>query len=155
MSRLLSLVAALLLAAPAAAEDGGFPQIVGTWAGTYLVGFAESNPLRAEKGLMKTEMELEITKLDGNLITGVNRWREIGATDWIEEDVIGTFRLDEPTEFVLAETGSPTDSISIGTFSGVYLAEGALLVTYVGPLNGVAFAAQLVKKPDAPSGDGK
>lgn len=95
MSRIL-LAAALLIAAPAAAEDGGFPQILGTWTGTYLVAFAKSNPNQA-KGLLPTEMELDLTKLDGNLITATNRWRRIGDTDWVVEEAMGTLQLDDPT----------------------------------------------------------
>ena len=135
----------LALTSPAFAEQGsGFPQIVGTWHGTYLVGFAKSNPNHT-KGLQKTEMELEITKLDGNLITATNRWRRIGDTDWIVEEAMGTFRLDDPTRFVLAEAGISGDDVSAGIFNGVYL-DDVIMVTYAGPGTGVAFAAQLVKK---------
>lgn len=130
---------------PAFAEQGsGFPQIVGTWHGTYLVGYAKSNPNHA-KGLLKTEMELEITKLDGNLITATNRWRRIGDKDWIVEEAMGTFSLDEPTRFVLAEAGISGDDVSSGIFNGVYL-DDVIMVTYAGPGTGVSFAAQLVKK---------
>lgn len=142
-----SLVAALVLviAAPATAETGsGFPQIVGTWHGTYLVGFAKSNP-NHEKGLLKTEMELVITKLDGNLITATNRWRRIGDTEWIVEEAMGTFSLDDPTRFVLAEAGISGEDVSAGIFHGVYL-DDVIMVTYAGPGTGVSFAAQLVKK---------
>ncbi len=143
--RSLVAVLALSIAAPASAEEGsGFPQIVGTWHGTYLVGFAKSNPNHA-KGLLKTEMELEITKLDGNLITATNRWRRIGDTDWIVEEAMGTFSLDDPTRFVLAEAGISGDDVSAGIFNGVYL-DDVIMVTYAGPGTGVAFAAQLVKK---------
>ncbi|WP_170400758.1 hypothetical protein [Ruegeria arenilitoris] len=143
--RSLVTVLALSIAVPASAEDGsGFPQIVGTWHGTYLVGFAKSNP-NHEKGLLKTEMELEITKLDGNLITATNRWRRIGDTDWIVEEAMGTFSLDDPTRFVLAEAGISGDDVSAGIFNGVYL-DDVIMVTYAGPATGVAFAAQLVKK---------
>ena len=138
---------ALILAfvTPAFAEQGsGFPQIVGTWHGTYLVGYAKSNPNHA-KGLQKTEMELEITKLDGNLITATNRWRRIGDTDWIVEEAMGTFSLDDPTRFVLAEAGISGNDVSSGIFNGVYL-DDVIMVTYAGPGTGVAFAAQLVKK---------
>ncbi|MCR9088395.1 MAG: hypothetical protein NXH97_16825 [Rhodobacteraceae bacterium] len=110
MSRLLSLVAALLLAAPApaAADDGsGFPQVVGTWTGTYLVAFAKSNP-NHDKGLLRTEMELEVTKLDGNLITATNRWRRIGDTDWVVEEAMGTFQLDDPTRRSATASKIPT-----------------------------------------------
>lgn len=135
----------LAFTAPAFAEQGsGFPQIVGTWHGTYLVGFAKSNPNHA-KGLQKTEMELEITKLDGNLITATNRWRRIGDTDWIVEEAMGTFSLDDPSRFVLAEAGISGDDVSSGIFNGVYL-DDVIMVTYAGPGTGVAFAAQLVKK---------
>ncbi|WP_170328387.1 hypothetical protein [Ruegeria arenilitoris] len=138
-------ILALSIAAPASAEDGsGFPQIVGTWHGTYLVAFAKSNP-NHEKGLLKTEMELEITKLDGNLITATNRWRRIGDTDWIVEEAMGTFSLDDPTRFVLAEAGISGEDVSAGIFNGVYL-DDVIMVTYAGPGTGVAFAAQLVKK---------
>jgi hypothetical protein len=138
-------VLALSLAAPASAEDGsGFPQIVGTWHGTYLVAFAKSNP-NHEKGLLKTEMELEISKLDGNLITATNRWRRIGDKDWIVEEAMGTFSLDDPTRFVLAEAGISGEDVSAGIFNGVYL-DDVIMVTYAGPGTGVAFAAQLVKK---------
>ncbi len=135
-----------LAVAPAAYADegGGFPQIVGTWHGTYLVAFAKSNP-NHEKGLLKTEMELEISKLDGNLITATNRWRRIGETEWIVEEAMGTFALDDPTRFVLAEAGISGDDVSSGIFNGVYL-DDVLMVTYAGPGTGVAFAAQLVKK---------
>ncbi|MFY2825195.1 hypothetical protein [Ruegeria sp. MALMAid1280] len=143
--RSLVTVLALSIAAPASAEQGsGFPQIVGTWHGTYLVGFAKSNPNHA-KGLLKTEMELEIIKLDGNLITATNRWRRIGDTDWIVEEAMGTFSLDDPTRFVLAEAGISGDDVSAGIFNGVYL-DDVIMVTYAGPGTGVAFAAQLVKK---------
>ena len=142
-----SLAAALLLAlaTPASAETGsGFPQIVGTWHGTYLVAFAKSNP-NHEKGLLQTEMELEVTKLDGNLITATNRWRRIGDKEWIVEEAMGTFSLDDPTRFVLAEAGISGDDVSAGIFNGVYL-DDVIMVTYAGPGTGVAFAAQLVKK---------
>ncbi len=143
--RSLVAVLALSIAAPASAEEGsGFPQIVGTWHGTYLVGFAKSNPNHA-KGLLKTEMELEITKLDGNLITATNRWRRIGDTDWIVEEAMGTFSLDDPTRFVLAEAGISGDDVSAGIFNGVYL-DDVIMVTYAGTGAGVSFAAQLVKK---------
>ncbi|WP_226688897.1 hypothetical protein [Ruegeria arenilitoris] len=136
---------ALALAAPASAEDGsGFPQIVGTWHGTYLVAFAKSNP-NHEKGLLQTEMELEVTKLDGNLITATNRWRRIGDKEWIVEEAMGTFSLDDPTRFVLAEAGISGDDVSAGIFNGVYL-DDVIMVTYAGPGTGVAFAAQLVQK---------
>ncbi|KIC44073.1 hypothetical protein RA28_13870 [Ruegeria sp. ANG-S4] len=141
----LAMTVTLAIAAPADANEGsGFPQIVGTWTGTYLVGFAKSNPNHA-KGLLKTEMELEITKLDGNLITATNRWRRIGDTDWVVEEAMGTFSLDEPTRFVLAEAGISGDDVSAGIFHGVYL-DDVIMVTYAGPGTGVAFAAQLVKK---------
>ncbi|WP_170333857.1 hypothetical protein [Ruegeria arenilitoris] len=140
-------VLVLSIAATANAEEGsGFPQIVGTWHGTYLVGFAKSNP-NHEKGLLKTEMELEISKLDGNLITATNRWRRIGDTDWIVEEAMGTFSLDDPTRFVLAEAGISGEDVSAGIFNGVYL-DDVIMVTYAGPGTGVAFAAQLVKKDD-------
>ena len=142
-----SIAAALVLAiaAPANAEDGsGFPQIAGTWHGTYLVAFAKSNP-NHDKGLLRTEMELEITKLDGNLITATNRWRRIGKTEWIVEEAMGTFSLDDPTRFVLAEAGTSGDDVSSGIFNGVYV-DDVIMVTYAGPGTGVAFAAQLVKK---------
>ncbi|WP_282169952.1 hypothetical protein [Ruegeria atlantica] len=143
--RSLAAVAILAVATPSSADEGsGFPQIVGTWHGTYLVGFAKSNPNHA-KGLLKTEMELEITKLDGNLITATNRWRRIGDTDWIVEEAMGTFSLDEPTRFVLAEAGISGDDVSAGIFNGVYL-DDVIMVTYAGPGTGVSFAAQLVKK---------
>ena len=105
--RSLATLALLAVATATSADEGsGFPQIVGTWHGTYLVGFAKSNPNHdAGKGLLKTEMELEITKLDGNLITATNRWRRIGDTDWIVEEAMGTFSLDEPTRFVLVGRG--------------------------------------------------
>lgn len=145
LARALTLVLALILAPAAYADDGGgFPQIVGTWHGTYLVAFAKSNP-NHEKGLLKTEMELEITKLDGNLITATNRWRRIGDTDWIVEEAMGTFALDDPTRFVLAEAGISGEDVSSGIFNGVYL-DDVLMITYAGPGTGVAFAAQLVKK---------
>ncbi|MEX0349148.1 MAG: hypothetical protein AB3N15_06945 [Paracoccaceae bacterium] len=138
-------VLALALAAPATADEGGgFPQIVGTWTGTYLVAFAKSNP-NHEKGLLRTEMELEITKLDGNLITATNRWRRIGETEWIVEEAMGTFSLDDPTRFVLAEAGISGEDVSSGIFNGIYL-DDVLMITYAGPGTGVAFAAQLVKK---------
>ncbi|SLN73875.1 hypothetical protein [Ruegeria meonggei] len=142
-----SLAAAIVIAfaTPVSAEDGsGFPQIVGTWTGTYLVAFAKSNP-NHDKGLLQTEMELEITKLDGNLITATNRWRRIGDKDWIVEEAMGTFSLDDPTRFVLAEAGISGDDVSSGIFNGVYV-DDVLMVTYAGPGTGVAFAAQLVKK---------
>ncbi len=145
MIRSLTVALVLAIAAPAAAEQGsGFPQIVGTWTGTYLVAFAKSNP-NHEKGLLKTEMELEITKLDGNLITATNRWRRIGDEEWIVEEAMGTFSLDDPTRFVLAEAGISGDDVSSGIFNGVYL-DDVIMVTYAGPGTGVAFAAQLVKK---------
>jgi len=138
-------VLALSVAAPISAEEGsGFPQIVGTWTGTYLVAFAKSNP-NHEKGLLKTEMELEITKLDGNLINATNRWRRLGDKEWIVEAAMGTFSLDDPTRFVLAEAGLSGDDVSAGIFNGVYL-DDVLMITYAGPGTGVAFAAQLVKK---------
>ncbi|MCG7522726.1 hypothetical protein [Ruegeria sp. Ofav3-42] len=143
--RSLATLALLAVATPSSADDGsGFPQIVGTWHGTYLVAFAKSNP-NHEKGLLKTEMELEITKLDGNLITATNRWRRIGDTEWIVEEAMGTFSLDEPTRFVLAEAGISGEDVSAGIFNGVYL-DDVIMVTYAGPGTGVAFAAQLVKK---------
>ncbi len=142
-----SLAAAIVLAlsTPVSAEDGsGFPQIVGTWTGTYLVAFAKSNP-NHEKGLLQTEMELEITKLDGNLITATNRWRRIGDKEWVVEEAMGTFSLDDPTRFVLAEAGISGDDVSSGIFNGVYV-DNVIMVTYAGPGTGVAFAAQLVKR---------
>ncbi|AXT27048.1 hypothetical protein D1823_10955 [Ruegeria sp. AD91A] len=146
--RSLAAVAILAVATPSSANEGsGFPQIVGTWHGTYLVAFAKSNPNHG-KGLLKTEMELEITKLDGNLITATNRWRRIGDTDWIVEEAMGTFSLDEPTRFVLAEAGISGDDVSAGIFNGVYL-DDVIMVTYAGPGTGVSFAAQLVKKNDS------
>ncbi|CUH43318.1 hypothetical protein [Ruegeria atlantica] len=146
--RSLAAVAILAVATPSSADEGsGFPKIVGIWHGTYLVGFAKSNPNHA-KGLRKTEMELEITKLDGNLITATNRWRRIGDTDWIVEEAMGTFSLDEPTRFVLAEAGISGDDVSAGIFNGVYL-DDVIMVTYAGPGTGVSFAAQLVKKNDS------
>ncbi|WP_170763938.1 hypothetical protein [Ruegeria lacuscaerulensis] len=142
--RSFAIVLALSLASPASAEQGsGFPQIVGTWTGTYLVAFAKSNP-NHEKGLLKTEMELEITKLDGNLITATNRWRRIGDSEWIVEEAMGTFSLDDPTRFVLAEAGISGEDVSAGIFNGVYL-DDVIMITYAGPGTGVAFAAQLVK----------
>ncbi len=148
LTRGLALAIALTFTVPASADDGsGFPQIVGTWTGTYLVAFAKSNP-NHEKGLLRTEMELEITKLDGNLITATNRWRRIGETDWIVEEAMGTFSLDDPTRFVLAEGGISGDDVSAGIFNGVYL-DDVIMVTYAGPGTGVAFAAQLVKKDNS------
>ncbi|WP_372574174.1 hypothetical protein [Ruegeria jejuensis] len=145
LARSLAAILVLAVAAPASADEGeGFPQIVGTWTGTYLVAFAKSNP-NHEKGLLRTEMELEITKLDGNLITATNRWRRIGDSEWIVEEAMGTFSLDDPTRFVLAEAGISGDDVSSGIFNGVYL-DDVLLITYAGPGTGVAFAAQLVKK---------
>ncbi|MFA3918236.1 hypothetical protein [Ruegeria hyattellae] len=145
LARSLAAVLVLALAAPTSADEGGgFPQIVGTWTGTYLVAFAKSNP-NHEKGLLRTEMELEITKLDGNLITATNRWRRIGDSEWIVEEAMGTFSLDDPTRFVLAEAGISGDDVSSGIFNGVYL-DDVLLITYAGPGTGVSFAAQLVKK---------
>lgn len=150
LKSVLGLTAALMLAitTPSNANEGsGFPQIVGRWHGTYLVAFAKSNP-NHEKGLLKTEMELEITKLDGNLITATNRWRRIGDTEWIVEEAMGTFSLDDPTRFVLAEAGISGDDVSSGIFNGVYL-DDVIVVTYAGPGTGVAFAAQLVKKDES------
>ena len=144
-ARGLALSIALIFATTVSADDGsGFPQIVGTWHGTYLVAFAKSNP-NHDKGLLRTEMELEITKLDGNLITATNRWRRIGETEWIVEEAMGTFSLDDPTRFVLAEAGISGDDVSSGIFNGVYV-DDVIMVTYAGPGTGVAFAAQLVKK---------
>lgn len=144
-ARGLALSIALIFATPVSADDGsGFPQIVGTWHGTYLVAFAKSNP-NYDKGLLRTEMELEITKLDANLITATNRWRRIGETEWIVEQAMGTFSLDDPTRFVLAEAGISGDDVSSGIFNGVYV-DDVIMVTYAGPGTGVAFAAQLVKK---------
>ncbi|MEX0307530.1 MAG: hypothetical protein AB3N12_09105 [Ruegeria sp.] len=143
----LSVALVLALAAPASANEGsGFPQIVGTWTGTYLVAFAKSNP-NHDKGLLRTEMELEIVKLDGNLITATNRWRRIGDKDWIVEEAMGTFSLADPNSFVLAEAGISGDDISSGIFHGVYI-DDVIMVTYAGPGTGVSFAAQLVKKAD-------
>ncbi|SDW29115.1 hypothetical protein SAMN05444358_101425 [Ruegeria halocynthiae] len=141
----LSIALALALAAPVSAnEGGGFPQIVGTWTGTYLVAFAKSNP-NHDKGLLRTEMELEIVKLDGNLITATNRWRRIGDKDWIVEEAMGTFSLADPNSFVLAEAGISGDDVSSGIFQGVYI-DDVIMVTYAGPGTGVSFAAQLVRK---------
>ncbi len=138
---------AMAFAVPVTADEGsGFPQIVGTWTGTYLVAFAKSNP-NHEKGLLRTEMELEITKLDGNLITATNRWRRIGDTEWVVEEAMGTFSLAQPTHFVLAEAGISGEDVSAGIFQGVYL-DDVIMVTYAGPGTGVSFAAQLVKKTD-------
>ncbi len=143
----LAVLLTLALPPSASAEEGsGFPQIVGTWTGTYLVAFAKSNP-NHDKGLLRTEMELEITKLDGNLITATNRWRRIGDQDWIVEEAMGTFSLANPTHFVLAEAGISGDDVSSGIFNGVYL-DDVIMVTYAGPGTGVSFAAQLVKKKD-------
>lgn len=143
--RSLAAVATLAVTTPSSADEGsGFPQIVGTWHGTYLVAFAKSNPNHG-KGLLKTEMELEVTKLDGNLITATNRWRRIGDEEWVVEEAMGTFSLDDPTRFVLAEAGISGEDVSAGIFNGVYL-DDVIMVTYAGPGTGVAFAAQLVKK---------
>lgn len=143
----LTVALSLAFAAPATANEGsGFPQIVGTWTGTYLVAFAKSNP-NHEKGLLQTEMELEITKLDGNLITATNRWRRIGDKEWIVEEAMGTFSLADPKSFVLAEAGISGDDVSSGIFQGVYI-DDVIMVTYAGPGTGVSFAAQLVKKAD-------
>lgn len=160
MSRLLSLAAALMLAGPAAADDAGFPAIVGTWAGTFLTGYTESIPNRAN-GLQRTEFELDVIKLDGNLITAKTRWRaresddstgDTGEAGWADYDAIGTFRLDEPTQFVLAQTGTRTDNISVGTYQGVYF-DDVMMVTFVSAASGVSFAAQLVEKTDSPKTD--
>ncbi len=52
---------------------------------------------------------------------------------------------DDTTRFVLTKARISWEAVSSGLFNGVFL-DDVIMVTYAGPGNGVAFAAQLMKK---------
>lgn len=138
----------LVLLMPAAlAQSEKAPNIVGVWEGEYPVAFARSNSQYADKKATM-EMQLEVYRQEDHLFWAHNRWRPVGAAEWHSEEATGTFRLDDPTAFFIAENAPiPTDWATSGFFTGrIVDLDGAMMLTYVGISKGTTFSVALKRQ---------
>ena len=133
-------------AVSAMAQDaGGFPDIAGTWAGSYKVAFPHDHAVFHDQSVA-ISMELEVYRQEANLIWVVNRWRRDGQDDWIVEYGTGAFDLKDRSELIITERG-PADHphATVGLFSGAFDDE-TLYLTYSSFTNGVTFSVALERE---------
>lgn len=128
-----------------AEEAGGFPDIEGTWAGSYEVAFPHDHAVFHDQSVA-ISMELEVYRQEANLIWVVNRWRRDGQEDWIVEYGTGAFDLKDRSELIITERG-PADHphATVGLFSGAFDDE-TLYLTYSSFTNGVTFSVALERQ---------
>ena len=122
-----------------------FPDVRGTWSGTYKVAFPNGHPEFSNQSVA-TSMELDVYKQEGNLIWVINRWRRNNSDAWVVEYGTGSFDLDEPDELIIAEEKPSQEAPGINT--GVFIGEydkGILYLNYVGTDAGITFSVQLQK----------
>ena len=139
---------ALLLGSAAfsvAQDDGGFPKIEGTWAGSYKVAFPHDHAVFHDQSVA-ISMELEVYRQEANLIWVVNRWRRDGQDDWIVEYGTGAFDLKDRSRLTITERGpAEHPHTTVGLFNGAF-DEGTLYLTYSSFINGVTFSVALERK---------
>ena len=133
-------------AAFALAEDAsGFPDIEGTWAGSYKVAFPHDHAVFHDQSVA-ISMELEVYRQEANLIWVVNRWRRDGQEEWIVEHGTGAFDLRDRSELIITERGPPDHPhATVGLFSGAF-DDDTLYLTYSSFTNGVTFSVALERK---------
>ncbi|MEM1369366.1 MAG: hypothetical protein AAGG02_15425 [Cyanobacteria bacterium P01_H01_bin.15] len=129
-----------------AAFANTFPDVRGTWSGSYQVAFPNGHPDYPDQSV-STSMELEVYKQEGNLIWVINRWRRNNSDDWVIEYGTGTFDLDEQDELVIAEKEESPEipGVNTGMFIGEY-EKGALYLNYIGVDGGMTFSVELRKR---------
>ena len=122
-----------------------FPDVRGTWFGTYKVAFPHGHPEFPDQSVA-TSMELEVYKQEGHRIWVINRWRRNNSDPWVVEHGTGSFDLDEQDELVIAEKKlSPeVPGINTGMFIGEY-DQGVLSLNYIGTGAGITFSVKLQK----------
>jgi len=122
-----------------------FPDLVGMWEGEYAAAFARSNTEHPDQSVI-IEMQLDVYRQEDNLIWAFNRWRQVGTAAWNVEETTGTFRLDNPTELIIAENQpTPVDWATSGFFTGS-IVDDALFLTFVGIATGTTFAVELDRR---------
>lgn len=122
-----------------------FPDIVGLWEGEYAVAFARSHPEYPDD-LAIVEMQLDVYRQEDNLIWAFNRWRPVGTAAWHVEETTGSFRLDDPSALIIAESGPvPVDWGTSGFLTGRAV-DDALYLTYAGMASGTTFSVELERR---------
>ncbi|MEM8662443.1 MAG: hypothetical protein AAGF35_16280 [Pseudomonadota bacterium] len=134
----------LLIHAPAFAQTEGFPDMIGVWTGSYNVAFPEDHSHFSSE-IKGVQMELHITRQDGNLFWAQNRWSLDGHTDWHVENGTGTFDLLDRSALSIVETTPDPEYGSTGYFVGK-LVDGKLYLSYLGSGRGISFATVLERK---------
>ena len=130
------------LAVPATAQEAPFPQVVGTWTGSYPVAFPASNQKFPDQSAMM-QMELEIYRQEDNLLWAYNRWKPVDDGAWHEEAMTGTFDLHQTTAVTFVESAeAPTKWASTGFFKGT-VQDDTLFLTYHGIGSGATFSVAL------------
>ena len=139
---LVALICITLNAGTARAAE--FPNIVGTWIGSYNVAFSKGHGHYGEekKGV---QMELHIVKQDENLIWAENSWRVNETSRWHSEHTTGTFDLLDRTKLNIVEISPKPEVGSTGFFEG-RAKDGKMYLTYKGIGAGISFAAVLKRK---------
>ena len=127
------------------AQTSEYPDITGTWVGSYVAGFAKTNPVFPD-GTVETNVELEIYRQQDNLLWVINRWRRTTETQWVEEYAVGSFLAGEDDELIINEIGGNKSPIAHPGFFFGELDDGRLYVTYAGDPHGVAFNAVLERQ---------
>jgi len=128
-------------------QEPRYPDMIGTWAGSYEVAFPKSHS-RYPDGVDTFEIALEVYKQEANLIWATNRWRHVEASEWFEEETTGTFTRDEPNVLYLSEKAqAPADWASSGIFR-TRVAGDHLYMTYISIGAGIAFSAILDRRQE-------